>query len=261
MSGITTEVKPGYFIHYLPEYLNSEEILLKAFSKKDFTSEKIYRKYIGQVSHRAYYPDGRKKWFFHMVFRYEFRIPKKYFELIPEKSGGSYIYYSLGKSLIVNNTSGGSYGTGAWADWQDKEIHRCGLLGKRDFAEILKFAIPNERTLEEAEAPFPLDFDLVTFLFIERYANGKTNYNKATKRYGNFSMDVHPFVRDMLSEGCWMSKQTLAEWSRALLKGLPGSGIMEMLFEYLTWCDLYRGREIGTIPIEVLEAFNRIRRR
>jgi len=255
-----TKIKDDYAIDFSDSYLQSDTLTVIGFSDIDYKDKRICRKWMGQVSSRAYYPSGRKKWFFKMMFFYHFRIPKVALTLNPEKSGWSYVYYDIDDMELINSTSGGS-GDGVWTDFQNAEIHHCKPLRLKDFKTLAAYSIPNADTIEGALDAFALDFDPVSILFIEKYANGKTNYNKATKNYSSYYQhNLHPLVIDILRGSCYLSKEDFENWRKRIINGNADKKAMEILFDYLNMADAYRGKQWHSIPSNIYEAFKRIRR-
>lgn len=254
-------IRPGYEICYTAEYLGTDMLRLCVFSEVDFEHPAVERKYIDQVSSRAYYPSGRKKWFYKMMFRYDFVVPKELFILDREKSDGSYILYKLGNMEIKNNTSGGTGGTnGAWRDLQTESVHHCRIVTKTYLSAIAALAAINEVTIREAERPICVDIDYLPIVFIEKYANGQTNYNKSTKSYSQFyPSGMHPLVQEILGAGCHLSNKALGSIGSAILRRQYPAGTVDILFDYLKWKDMYSGaRQHMSIPREVYYAFQRL---
>ncbi len=240
-AGVAVPIRDGYAISYSPEYLEAGSLTVRGFSKIDFPAGPgVARKYLGQVTSRAYYPSGRKKWFYSLMYRYEFVIPKAALSLDPDRSGSSFIHYRLGDLELVNSTSGGG-GSSCWVDWQSDTISHCRMLTAGQLRTLEDHAVPSRTTIPEARDPFEIGFDVVTLMVVATYANdGATTYSKATKSYRHFYPHrIHPFVADLLEEGCRMTQQTLDAWGRAIINGTAPPGTLDILHEYLCWMDAY----------------------
>lgn len=76
---------------------------------------------IKRVAHtRAYWPDGRKKWFAHPIVDYFFVIPKDRIELVFEE-GHSYVPVNINGARYRFNVTGG--GAAQWTDWVNQVAH------------------------------------------------------------------------------------------------------------------------------------------
>jgi len=256
-----TQIRDDYYIKFSPEYTAASAIKIAAFSTKDFpVSPKVARKYLGQVSSRAYYPDGRKKWFYSFMFKYEFFIPKELLILDREKSRLSYIEWGLDGIRIVNSTTGGS-GNGKWVDHQGASIHHCMDLKEKEFKVLSEHAVVNEKTEMQAERPFGTDINLRMILFLEKYANGRTNFSKALKSYSKFLANgLHPLVEDILRTGD-LREETRAAWTWNSVEEGQDKEAAAIIADWDRWSELCGPRkELFTIPVEVLKAYRRLRR-
>ena len=260
--GITAQVRPDYRIVFSEGFAQAENIPVTFFSDLNFDSPKLARKYLGQISTRKYYPNGSKRWFYSLLFRYELLIPKSLLLVDTKKSDLSYIYYSLGGITVINNTSGVSgTGEGGWRDFQGAVINHCRTVKKREFTTLCKIAVTPSGTVLGSHEPFALDFDPVTVLMIEKYAQGLTNYNTTYKSYSRFWANESHLMTCLLEQGFRLSEESIRDIERGFRVGFYTGSDMDIYMQFREWCDRYRWKSFTSIPMEVYEALHNVRPR
>lgn len=209
-----TNIKEDYNIKYTDEYLNTETLLLRFFSKSKLPeSSKLYRRYIEEITSRKYMPNGGKKWLYSLAYMYEVRIPKKLFEIDVDECSFSYIAYILkGISVkVVNNTSAGSGydlgdGTTGSITLQTGSVNHCLYVGVRDAKKILSIALNNsDGTINKSEHQTYFTGYYPEVMFISKYAPESTSFNKSTYTFSRILSTGNPFIDHVLRYG-WSSK-------------------------------------------------------
>ena len=247
----------GYVIEYMEDYLNTDIISLKFFSKFDIEdSFKIKRKYLSQISKRTYYQNGSKRWNYELGWFYEVNVKKSDLIFNEDESMVSYIAYDLNGVLIINNTSHIQN-----ANLQYSEINHCKFVKKRDFLKILNIAIENdEKIIYESKKGILFNGDYADIMFIARYARFNTNFSKSKLNYFEVRNVKNPLVEYFLENG--ISEENISCKENYLKKWNNFKNIEREIIEDLKkWKKIekeYESSKKRTIPFEIFEAVNKI---
>lgn len=281
-----TKIKEGYNIVYTDDYLTSDELVLKVFSKKEFgDDERFMRKYLSQISSRAYYPSGAKRWFHKLVWMYELRVPKDMLILNVENCNLSYIHYTVKdtKFKLVNNTSGSS-GTGDGAmNIQSSAINHCKYVGVRDMKKLLSIAIKNDAgTINTSENSSAFDGYYPTIMFLAKYAPELTDFNKSNYRYSQYRYSnnhvidyvlkrmintktieyLENYKDDLISESeSFRTAENSSLVDRRIKKinsQCEDERLDEIISDIKSWVEISKKEWFG-IPLELFEAMNLIK--
>lgn len=250
-------LKEGYIVVYEEDYFEQDFVILKFFSEFDFgKNSKIMRKYLSEVSRRAYYKDGSKRWFWKILWMYEVRIPKSELKILPDESYFSYIFYNMNNLEIIHNTSGMTSPDGS-LNFQGKTINHCKSIKKREFKKILEVALENEETIYESSTTEYFNGSYGEIMFISKYAPKETNFYKPRYNYTRFLYTENSLVNAVLSAGFWKAEETLNEYKTSnpeLFKRYNGKEILE---DVVKWKNKDTDN-MKTIPFEIKEALEKI---
>lgn len=257
--GEKVQIKDHYFIAYMDEWLNQEYIPINFFAKEDFSSSKLFRKYLNDTSRRAYYPDGHKQWFYTLLFHYEVRVKKSDLILNVEKSGYSYIYYNLPNGLeIINSTSGGSnIGEEGSCDWQFGDIHHCKKVTKSFLKKISEYAEDNPGEISQSLQPVYFAGNIPQIMFIQKYAQGMTDFNKTYRSCHRFCRSNDALINDILSDGVVPGKFVEYEFHAG-----HSPRYEEIKADMIRWGEMARAinsNECFSLPEELFVAFYDLR--
>lgn len=98
---------------------------------------------------KAYWPDGRKKWYERPGITHLLAIPKENVTLI-KKMGYSYVYVEIGGQEYCLNVSGGT--TGGNGGWTDFVFHGCSI-GVTKVKKKIKTLVENAVIPEDIDIP------------------------------------------------------------------------------------------------------------
>ena len=246
------QVKDGIKFDYSDDFNLSENMIVSFFSKKEFSSPKLSRKYKDFISEKRYYKDGRKAWFNHLLKCYEMVIPKSALELNPEKSEFSYTAFDIKGTgvTIVNNTSGFR-----GCNYQSLKINHCKTISRKEFNALESVAVMQNETKESNEPVYVPNYAMVKF--IAKYANGKTNFSKSKIGYSRFMHGLPYAVSEVLSIGDVEKAIEIFE-----KEDLRTFNMVNVLKDLNDW--VLREYDLGKIPVyslpqDYIEAFNSIK--
>ena len=143
----TVEIAPGYQVE-LPD---DDCLILVAGAKYPAAATRYDHPHLAarqdQVFHtRAYWPDGRKKWFAHAGRDFYFVIPRDRIELVFEK-GYSYVPVLVNGQSWRLNVSGG--GGGTWTDCVRQQSHVGIGCSKRQLDSLAQAALPPDQAQDQ----------------------------------------------------------------------------------------------------------------
>lgn len=106
---------------------------------------------------RAYWPDGRKKWYCKPGVNFYFVVPRNVVTLLPEK-GHSYIKAEINGVKLVFNVSGGSSKYG-WSDWLLTTTDTSCNHKRASLKKLAEVAIPYKLAVEPLKEEEQRHFD------------------------------------------------------------------------------------------------------
>jgi len=194
-------VNPNLCVQYNEEVKQSDFFYVNFFSEFHFgESKKFYRKYIDEISKRAYYRGGAKKWFYKLMWRYCVKIPKTALEIDVCGSSFFHLKYRIqGEDLVLTGSDTAFVTDKTGVVYQGININHCIPVKKREFASLLRFAEENEETLIFAEAPIHFNGSYMEIMLLGKYAPDSTNYNKSIYKMTRKTGAENPLIDNLLS--------------------------------------------------------------
>ena len=203
----------GFNIMLTEDFTKIDHYILKCFSEVDLPEHPgIFRRYIRDASERVECKNGTSKWRYYMLHWYEIKIPKEMLEIDVEKTKCEFTAFKVkqtGETLI--NKATGKEVKDSFINFQNKYINCPSIHKKRDLEKFLKIAHKNEKTIYEADEPVCFKGDYLEVMFLSKYANGKTNYNKYSRNYNRLKVGDGVLINFILRNGVENAEKIIEE--------------------------------------------------